>query len=116
MSWWRSFPPSQEFLTSLSSVQLYHVTHPKNLSVEELQEARQRRSDSDIDVDSVYLKLPLEGQQEIPFSVGLGALSLADVEKDGSVDTDMHSFDTDDVVVAAPERAQKDRLPTRPAR
>lgn len=86
------------------------------LVVEELQEARQRRSDSDIDVDSVYLKLPLEGQQEIPFSVGLGALSLADVEEDGSVDTDMHSFDTNDVVVAAPERAQKDRLPTRPAR
>lgn len=86
------------------------------LVVEELQEARQRRSDSDIDVDSIYLKLPLEGQQEIPLSVGLGALSLAEVEGDESVDTDMLSFDTNDVVVATPERTQKDRLPTRPIR
>ena len=37
------------------------------LVVEELQEARKRRSDSDIDIDSVFLKLPLDVQQEITF-------------------------------------------------
>jgi hypothetical protein len=63
------------------------------LVVEELQEARKRRSNSDIDIDSVFLKLPSEIQQEIPRSVGLGPLSLAG-EDEGSVETDMLSFDT----------------------
>lgn len=64
------------------------------LVVEELQEARKRRSDSDIDIDSVFTKLPPEIQAEIPRSVGLlGPLSFAG-DDDGSVETDMLSFDT----------------------
>jgi len=64
------------------------------LVVEELQEARRRRSDSDIDIDSVFLRLPPEIQAEIPRSVGLGPLSFAGDDDDASVDTDMLSFDT----------------------
>jgi chromosome segregation ATPase len=60
------------------------------LVVEELQEARRRRSDSDIDIDSVFLKLPPEMQEEIPHSVGLlGSLCLPDEEM--SVGTDLLS-------------------------
>lgn len=86
------------------------------LVVEELKEARQRRSDSDIDVDSVFLKLPLDGQQEIPFSVGLGALSLAGAEEDESVDTDMLSLDTNEVVMAAHDVAHLNAPQVRPTR
>lgn len=81
------------------------------LVVEELQEARKRRSDSDIDIDSVFLKLPLDVQQELPFSIGLGALSFAGTD-DQSLETDMASFDTNSVAIAAPVQSEH-RYPVR---
>ncbi len=85
------------------------------LVVEELQEARKRRSDSDIDIDSVFLKLPLDVQQELPFSIGMGGLSYAGTD-DQSLDTDMASLDTNSVALAAPVHSEHRYPIRRPAR
>jgi chromosome segregation ATPase len=82
------------------------------LVVEELQEARRRRSDSDIDIDSVFLKLPLDVRPQIPFSVGLEAVSLADGDDDHA--ESVLSFDTSDLMHLP--KQDPDQQPKRPAR
>jgi chromosome segregation ATPase len=73
------------------------------LVVEELQEAKKRRSDSDIDIDSVFQKLPAEFQQEHPYSVGLENHSLGGNDAH-SVDASALSFDISENIFAAPLR------------
>ena len=53
------------------------------LVVEELQEARKRRSESDIDIDSIFTKLPKDvfGEPAASLNVGLSAISVSAVSQ-----------------------------------